>query len=63
VTVALVEDDPGTRSRFEAVIHAAPQLELAHSAAWARDMLAWLAATRWMCCWWTWACPMARALT
>ncbi|MBP6407014.1 MAG: response regulator transcription factor [Proteobacteria bacterium] len=44
VTVALVEDDPGTRSRFEAVIHANPQLALAHSAAWARDMLAWLAA-------------------
>jgi DNA-binding NarL/FixJ family response regulator len=43
VTVALVEDDPGTRSRFEAVIHAAPHLELAHSAAWARDILAWLA--------------------
>ena len=43
VTVALVEDDPGTRSRFEAVIHAAPHLELAHSAARARDILAWLA--------------------
>jgi DNA-binding NarL/FixJ family response regulator len=43
VTVALVEDDPGTRSRFEAVIRADPHLELVHSAAWARDMLAWLA--------------------
>ena len=43
ITVALVEDDPGTRSRFEAVIRADPHLELVHSAAWARDMLAWLA--------------------
>ncbi len=43
VTVALVEDDPGTRSRFEAVIRANPRLALVHSAAWARDMLAWLA--------------------
>ncbi|MGE0330377.1 MAG: response regulator [Ramlibacter sp.] len=44
VTVALVEDDPGTRSRFEAVIRANPRLALLHSAARARDMLAWLAA-------------------
>lgn len=43
ISVALVEDDPGTRGRFEAVIHANPQLELVHSAAWARDILAWLA--------------------
>jgi len=43
ITVALVEDDPGTRSRFEAVIRADPQLQLVHSAAWARDILAWLA--------------------
>ena len=43
ITVALVEDDPGTRSRFEAVIRADPHLELVHSAARARDMLAWLA--------------------
>ena len=43
VTVALVEDDAGTRARFESVIRANPHLKLVHSAAWARDMLGWLA--------------------
>lgn len=43
VTVALVEDDPGTRSRFEAVIRADPHLDLVHSAARVGDILGWLA--------------------
>lgn len=43
VTVALVEDDPGTRGRFETVIRADPHLQLVHAAARAHDMLAWLA--------------------
>lgn len=43
ISVALVEDDPGTRERLARALAASPRLTLAHAAANARDMLAWLA--------------------
>ena len=46
VTVALVEDEPGTRARLEAVIGRTPTLLLVHSSARGGDMTAWLAEGR-----------------
>jgi DNA-binding NarL/FixJ family response regulator len=43
ISVALVEDDPGTRQRLEHAIARAPHLQLACSLASARQMRAWLA--------------------
>jgi DNA-binding NarL/FixJ family response regulator len=43
VSVALVEDDPGMRERFERVIAAEPSLRLAFGASTAAELLAWFA--------------------
>ncbi len=43
ITVALVEDDPGMRQRFEKAIAAAPRLQLACSTPSAKEAMAWLA--------------------
>lgn len=43
VSVALVEDDPGMRERFERVIAAEPSLRLAFGASTAGELLAWFA--------------------
>jgi len=43
ITVALVEDDPGMRARFERVIDAEPTLRFAFGAANATDLLVWFA--------------------
>ncbi|MGE0496867.1 MAG: response regulator [Ramlibacter sp.] len=42
ISVALVEDEPGTRERFERVILGHAPLRLLHSCARAADMLSWL---------------------
>jgi DNA-binding NarL/FixJ family response regulator len=44
ISVALVEDDPGTRERLARALAASPRLTLAYAAANARDIFAWLAA-------------------
>lgn len=44
ISVALVEDDPGTRQRLARALAASPRLTLAYAAANARDILGWLAA-------------------
>lgn len=41
ISVALVEDDPGMRERFERVIAAEPSLRLAFGASTAGELLAW----------------------
>jgi DNA-binding NarL/FixJ family response regulator len=43
ISVALVEDDPGMRERFERVIAAEPSLRLAFAASTAGEMLEWFA--------------------
>ena len=43
ISVALVEDDPGMRERFERVIAAEPSLRLAFSASTAGELLEWFA--------------------
>lgn len=43
ISVALVEDDPGMRARFERVIAAEPSLRLAFGASTARELLDWFA--------------------
>ena len=43
VSVALVEDDPGMRERFERVIAAEPSLRLAFGASTAGELLTWFA--------------------
>ncbi|MGJ7506487.1 response regulator [Variovorax sp. GT1P44] len=43
VSVALVEDDPGMRERFERVIAAEPSLRLAFGASTAAELLEWFA--------------------
>jgi DNA-binding NarL/FixJ family response regulator len=43
ISVALVEDDPGMRERFERVIAAEPSLRLAFAASTAGELLEWFA--------------------
>jgi DNA-binding NarL/FixJ family response regulator len=43
ISVAIVEDDPGMRERFERVIAAEPSLRLAFAASTAGEMLEWFA--------------------
>lgn len=44
ISVALVEDDAGTRQRLARALAASPRLTLAYAAANAQDILGWLAA-------------------
>jgi DNA-binding NarL/FixJ family response regulator len=43
ISVALVEDDPGMRSRLSRAVQGEPTLHLAHAAANATELLAWFA--------------------
>jgi DNA-binding NarL/FixJ family response regulator len=43
ITVALVEDDPGTRERICRVLRAEPSLQLVHAAGTAEQLLQWMA--------------------
>ncbi len=55
IRVAMVEDDAASRHALADAVAQAPDMRMAWAAASRGE------ASRWTCCWWTWACPTARA--